>query len=112
MKIMLLFICLAALYGVLKIVFERRLAPSEALGTDGDLKDLAFAKGCSVYDLFQQANQDWHFSQDKIDKDFKTYLNEGDIPGYVCLYIKSQPNNIFDRTYSKLIFSGGRPPYL
>jgi len=109
---MLIFICLAVLYGGLKIVLDRRLAPLDVLGTDGDLKDLAFADGCSVYDLFQRANQDWHFSQAKIESDFKNYLNGGDIPGYVHLYIKAQPKDTFDRTYNKLVFSGGRPPYL
>ena len=112
MASMLIFICLAVLYGGLKIILERRLAPLDVLGTDGDLKDVAFAKGCSVYDLFKRANQDWHFSQTKIETDFKNYLNRGDIPGYVRLYIQAQPKNTFDRTYSKLLFSGGRPPYL
>jgi hypothetical protein len=112
MGTMLIFICLALLYGGLKIVLERRLAPLDVIGTDGDLNDVAFANGCSVYDLFQWANQDWHFSQIKIESDFKNYLNRGDIPGYVYHYIKSQPKNTLDRTYNKLIFSGGRPPYL
>ena len=112
MTSMLIFISLAVLYGGLKIILERRLAPLDVLGTDGDLKDVAFANGCSVYDLFERANQDWHFSQNKIENDFKNYLNGGDIPGYVRLYIKLQPKNKFDRTYNKLIFSGGRPPYL
>lgn len=112
MEIMFIFICLAVLYGAIKIVLERRLAPLDTLGSDGDLKDLAFANGCSVYNLFERANQDWHFSQAKIESDFRNYLNRGDIPGYVRLYIKAQPKNTFDRTYNKLIFSGGRPPYL
>ena len=112
MTSMLIFICLAVLYGGLKIILERRLAPLDVLGTDGDLKDVAFANGCSVYDLFKRANQDWHFSQTKIENDFKNYLNRGDIPGYVRLYIQAQPKNTFDRTYNKLLFSGGRPPYL
>ena len=112
MASMIIFICLAVLYGGLKIILERRLAPLDVVGTDGDLKDAAFANGCSVYDLFKRANQDWHFSQTKIESDFKNYLNMGDIPGYVLLYIQAQPKNTFDRTYNKLLFSGGRPPYL
>lgn len=112
MDVMLTFICLAAIYSGLKVVLERRLAPLDVLGAEGDLTDIAFASGCSVYDLFQQAGQHWRFSQTKIEGDFKTYLNEGDIPGYVRLYIKAQPKHTRDRTYSKLIYSGGRPPYL
>ena len=112
MEAMLIFICLAALYGALKIFLERRLAPLDALGAEGDLTDVAFACGCSVYALFQRAGQRWRFSKAKIERDFKTYLNQGEIPGYVRLYIKAQPRHIRDRTYSKLIFAGGRPPYL
>lgn len=112
MEAMLIFIFLAVLYGGLKIYFERRLAPLDVLGDEGDLADVAFASGCSVYDLFQQAGQHWRFSQAKIESDFKTYLNSDDIPGYVRQYIKAQPGHTRDRTYSKLIFSGGRPPYL
>jgi hypothetical protein len=73
MGTMLIFICLALLYGGLKIVLERRLAPLDVIGTDGDLNDVAFANGCSVYDLFQWANQDWHFSQIKIEVTRKRY---------------------------------------
>ena len=112
MGTMLIFIGLAALYVGLKIVLERRLAHFEVLGAEGDLADVAFACGCSVYDLFQRAGQHWRFSQDKIESDFKTYLNRGDIPGYVRMYNEAQPGYARDRTYSKLIFSGGRPPYL
>jgi hypothetical protein len=112
MEAMLLFICLALLYGALKIILERRLAPLDVIGDDGDLADLAFATGCSVYDLFQRSGRRWRFSQAKIENDFKSYLNQGDIPGYVRLYIDEQPEHTRDRTYSKLIFSGGRPPYL
>ncbi len=112
MEAMLSFICLAVIYGGLKIVLERRLAPLDAMGSEGDLADLAFANDCSVYDLFQRSGQKWRFSQNKIKNDFKTYLNQGEIPGYVRLYIETQPRQDRDRTYNKLIFSGGRPPYL
>lgn len=112
METMLIFICLAVIYGGLKIALERRLAPLDVLGAEGDLADVAFASGCSVYDLFQRAGRHWRFSQAKIKSDFKTYLNHHDIPGYVRMYINAQPGHIRDRTYSKLIFSGGRPPYL
>ena len=109
---MLIFICLAALYVGLKIVLERRLAALDAFGAEGDLADVAFVSGCSVYDLFHRAGQHWCFSQAKIESDFKTYLHRGAIPVYVRMYLQAQPEHTRDRTYSKLIFSGGRPPYL
>ncbi len=112
MTTMITFVCLAALYGALKIFLERRLAPLDVVGEDGDLSDVAFSTGCSVHALFQQAGDVWPFSKNRIENDFKTYLNTGEIPGYVRQFIKSQPVHVRDRTYSKLIYSGGRPPYL
>ena len=107
-----IFVCLAILYGALKIMLERHLAPLDAVGEEADLADVAFSRGWSVYTLFQQAAERWLFSGSRIDNDFKTYLNTGQIPGYVRLYLKEQPATSRDRTYSKLLFSGGRPPYL
>jgi hypothetical protein len=112
MTSMIVFICLAILYGALKIILEKHLAPLDAVGEDQDLSDVAFSSGCSVYELFQRAGNVWPFSKDRIKNDFKIYLNTGDIPGYVRQFVKSQPTLARDRTYSKLIFSGGRPPYL
>jgi hypothetical protein len=112
MTTMIIFICLAVAYGILKILLEKRLAPREALGDEGDLADVAFSSGCSVYALFQEAGEMWRFSHAKVEGDFKTYLHTGDIPGYVRLFVKQQPAPDRDRTYRKLLFSGGRPPYL
>jgi hypothetical protein len=112
MTSMIIFISLAFLYGALKIILERRLAPLDVVGEEGDLSDAAFSSGCSVYALFQQAGDVWPFSKDRIESDFKIYLYTGDIPGYVRQFLKTQPARVMDRTYSKLIFSGGRPPYL
>jgi hypothetical protein len=112
MMTMVIFICLAVLYGALKIILERRLAPLDVVGEEGDLSDAAFSSGCSVYALFQQAGGVWPFSRDRIESDFKSYLHTGDIPGYVRQFVKTQPAGARDRTYNKLIYSGGRPPYL
>ncbi|MFO7714852.1 hypothetical protein [Desulfosarcina sp.] len=112
MTVMIIFICLAVLYSALKIILEKRLAPLDAVGEDGDLSDVAFSSGLSVYTLFQKAGTLWQFSHARIDNDFKTYLYTGHIPGYVRLFVKQQPAKTRDRTLSKLIYSGGRPPYL
>lgn len=107
-----IFFILAIGYGALKIVLERRLAPMDAAGEEKDLADVAFATGCSTYELFRKAGEKWNFSVSRIDADFKTYLNRGEIPGYVRLFVKQQPARLRDRTYHQLLFSGGRPPYL
>lgn len=102
---------LALAYGLLKIYFEKRLAPLDDVGEDRRLADLAFANGCSVFDLFKSAGEDWQFSNLKIGNDFRQYLLEGLVPHYVGEYVRRH-QRAEDRTYQKLIFSGGRPPYL
>lgn len=112
MHSMIWFIAMAAIYAALKIILEKRLAPMEAADEDRDLADVAFASGCSVFALFQRAGAVWNFSRFKIENDFKAYLNTGQIPGYLRQYVRRQSAQVRDRTYSKLIYSGGRPPYL
>jgi hypothetical protein len=107
----LLFIGIALVFALLKIVLEKRLAPLDAGGEDRQLSDLAYDKGCSVYDLFKEAGAKWGFSKAKIESDFRRYLHTDFVPTYLHDYLRE---NIAasNHTYQKVIFSGGRPPYL
>ena len=107
----LLFIAIALAYAVLKVYLEKRLAHLDANGDERRLADLAFASGCSVYDVFRSAGSKWRFSSGKIDADFRQFLTQGEIPPYVQDYVHRHLQ-AQDRTYQQLIFSGGRPPYL
>lgn len=102
---------LALAYALLKVFLEKRLAPLDDVGDARHLADLAFAKGCSVFDLFRSAGDRWRFSQQKIDSDFRSYLKSDVVPPYVKDYLRQHdlPRN---NTYQRLIFNGGRPPYL
>jgi hypothetical protein len=106
-----LFIVIGLIYVVLKIYLEKRLAPLDAIGDERELSDVAFANGNSVYEVFKTAGSIWNLPAEKSEDDFKKYLQRGAIPHYVRDYLRRQlkPG---DRTYQKLIFSGGRPPYL
>lgn len=107
----LIFIGIALIFAILKIVLEKRLAPLDALGDDQRLGDLAYDKDCSVFDLFKEAGEKWDFSKTKIDADFRRYVIQGFIPPYLHDYLdQNGPNG--DHTYRKVLFSGGRPPYL
>jgi hypothetical protein len=106
-----IFIGLAVAYAAAKIILEKRLAPLDDVGEGRRLTDLAFASGRSAYELFQAAGAPWKFSQAKIDDDFKHYLHHDDVPSYVSRYVRSH-RQCGDRTYQRLLFSGGRPPYL
>jgi hypothetical protein len=106
-----IFIGLALAYAVAKILLEKRLAPLDDVGDGRRLSDLAFASGRSVYELFHAAGAAWNFSRDKIEGDFKRYLQHDDVPHYVSTYARRH-RQTGDRTYQALLFSGGRPPYL
>ena len=105
------FIGIALAYAVLKVFLEKRLAPLDADGDDRRLADLAFASGCSVHELFLAAGSKWNFSRTKIDSDFRQFLRQAEIPLYVREHMHHHLQRD-DRTYQRLIFSGGRPPYL
>lgn len=107
----LIFIVLALFYAVAKIVLEKRLAPLDAASDERRLSDLAYSLGCSTYDLFQEAGSEWNFSEGKIQYDFEHYLSEGFIPRYVNDFVACH-SSTNDQTYQKVLFSGGRPPYL
>ncbi len=107
----LVFILLTVVFAVVKIVLEKRLAPLDADGLDRRMSDLAFTSGCSVYALFQNAGAEWKFSSRKIDQDFKNYLRHNQTPHYVNDYVR-RLDGPHEATYQKILFSGGRPPYL
>ncbi len=106
-----IFIVLGLVYAGLKIYLEKRLAPLDADSDERRILDLAFVTGCNVYQLFKEAGAKWEFSNHKIDEDFKGYLREGFIPGYVRRFVRGH-EKAGDRTYQMLLYSGGRPPYL
>jgi hypothetical protein len=107
----LVFIGIALVFALLKIILEKRLAPLDAVGDEHRLSDLAYDKGCSVYDLFKEAGEKWNFSKAKIDADFSQYVHHNFIPTYLHDYLK-QCVPTGNHTYQKVLFSGGRPPYL
>ena len=106
-----IFIALALIFVLLKAVLDHRLSPSEAAGDRHQLDELAFNRGCSVYDLFVAAGIDWKFSRVKIDQDFERFAHEYAVPTYVRMYLRQQGMGN-EHTYHKLLFPGGRPPYL
>lgn len=107
----LIFIGLTVIFAVGKMILEKRLAPIDASGDERFLSDLAFSRGCSVYELFRQAGAIWRFSGAKIDQDFKAYISSGRIPPYLQTFLK-QSDTAHARTYQQLLYAGGRPPYL
>jgi hypothetical protein len=111
MTVSIIFIALALVFALGKILLEKRWAPLDAAGDERRLGELAFNKGCSVYDLFAKAGEAWHFSKAKIDADFKDYVHSDRIPPYVHDYLQ-QNGLAAHRTYQELLYAGGRPPYL
>jgi hypothetical protein len=102
---------MALIYAVLKIYLEKRLAPLDDVGDERHLADLAFACGCSVFDVFRMAGEQWNFSDQKVNADFRHYLKASQVPPYVSTYVRRHRFHR-NRTYQRLIYNGGRPPYL
>ncbi|MCB2169122.1 MAG: hypothetical protein KQI78_15805 [Deltaproteobacteria bacterium] len=102
---------LALAYALIKVFLEKRLSPLDDVGDERHLADLAFAIGCSVFDLFRSAGDRWNFSDQKVNADFQNYLRTDRIPPYVRQFLHHHPLNR-NRTYQRLVYNGGRPPYL
>ena len=102
---------IALAYALLKVFLEKRLSPLDDVGDERHLADLAYACGCSVFDLFRMAADRWRFSDQKVANDFRSYLKTGQVPPYVSAYLHHHPLN-HNRAYQRLIYNGGRPPYL
>jgi len=79
---------LAYLAGLLLLGRSRRPAP--ALAYEEYPSCLAFARRCSVYEVFQHAAADWRFSGAKVEADFQRYLRSGSLPHYVCRYARRE----------------------
>ena len=104
-----IFIFITLTYAIGKVLLEKRLALREEKQNRYPLENLAFARECSVYDIFQAAAKKWNFSRYKLEQDFKGYLKDGFVPSYVHDYCRRDPY-ANDRTYQKIFLSGGRPP--
>lgn len=107
----LIFLGLAIVFALGKVILEKRLAPLDAAGDERRLGDLAFSAGCSVYDLFARAGAAWNFSKAKTDADFRDYVHSDRIPPYLHAYLQ-QEGLSGQQTYQELLYAGGRPPYL
>lgn len=94
-----------------KIILEKRWAHLDAASDERLLGDMAYAMGCSVYNLFEQAGAEWNFSRNKIDADFKIFIRNDQIPPYLQHFLHRRGRS-GEKTYQELLYSGGRPPYL
>ena len=64
-----IFIALALVFSMGRILLEKWWANLDASGEERHLGDLAFARGCSVFALFEEAGALWNFSRSKIEAD-------------------------------------------
>ena len=111
MTALLIYIALALVFALGKVVLEKRLAPLDAADDQRRLGDLACSMDCSVYDLFARAGAAWNFSKAKTDADFRDYVHSDRIPPYLHEFLQ-QEGHSGQQTYQELLYPGGRPPYL
>lgn len=86
--IVFLALTLSYLAGMCWLSRSRRSAP--ALSYEEYPSCLAFARCCSVYDVFRHAAADWRFSAAKVEADFQRYLRSGTLPHYVFRYARRE----------------------
>ncbi len=85
----LLFLLFALIYLYLLYRIEKRFHQQQSWTDEEYLAYLARVYGCSEYDLFHAAAQEWNVSDAAgIDDDFKAYLREGNMPYYVKDFVR------------------------
>jgi hypothetical protein len=84
----LIYLILVILY-LLFIKYAARKAAERRMLTDEEyIAKMARLRGRSEHDIFCIAAQEWHVSEKKADRDFKTYLKYNELPYYVKDYIR------------------------
>lgn len=91
-------------YILLRLHIEKRRGALKDADDAKMLNLLAFEREASVFDLFVLAGRRWSFSNSKIECDFNSYLNKGDIPYYVSQYVHRQ--HVDTLSYQSKLFVG------
>jgi hypothetical protein len=71
---------------------------------------LARKRGISEYQYFHECARQWHFSKQKAEADFNTYLKEGLLPYYVRDTVRKQKEQVKAQTDPPLSSGGSLPP--
>ena len=89
------------LYPLITIIYlqiirdlERRFARRTPLSDEEYFTILARQAGCSEYDLFFRAAENWQIGKTRIESDFKDYLNSGVLPYYAKDYSRRERGRI------------------
>ncbi len=88
---------------------ERRRMNRQPLTDTQCLARLALIRNSSEYDIFHAAAQDYHIPDHRPDRDFRTYVQKGDLPYYVRDYVRKRRSEI-DPDYQPPHRTGGLPP--
>lgn len=107
---LLIFLVLIAV-GYLFVTRElnRRWLKRNPPGDEEYLSCLSLKQNCSALEIFQRAGQDWRFSTQKIEADFRAYLKTGEIPPYVRSYLRKHVTSE-DLKYQEMVRSGSDTP--
>ena len=90
---------------VVKRAHEKRVARCRDVSDEEQLMHIARLRRCSELDLFREAADAWRVPDQMAEGDFKSYLQNGDLPHYVRDYVR---RNRLDRDQlERLIYSVG-----
>lgn len=72
----------------------RLFDPDKPVSIEDYIFKIARVTGNSEYDVFCKSAEDWPVSQEKIDHDFKTYLNHQIVPHYVNDFVRKNKKHV------------------
>ncbi len=102
----------AFLYLLILRNVDKRVARKRPLSVEELLTKLARTTEHNEYDLFCLSGEEWNIMKPQIEKDFKTYLLQGDIPYYVNHYIRKIQKDSGNAYQPPFLLGGGYMPWL
>ena len=67
---------------------------ADSISIEDYLEKITLITGFSTYEIFRRSAEDWHVSDDRIERDFKLYLSSLTIPYYVKDFVRRGQKHI------------------
>jgi hypothetical protein len=97
-------VCAGLLMGCLFWFIYRKFqsdSRADLIAMENSLYKISLATGRTEYDLFSKSAENWSISDDRIEKDFKRYMANQDMPHYAKDFLRKNKGHIDDSLVKK-----------
>ncbi len=91
---------------------DRKVSGKRLLSVEEHLVKMARMSDSNEHDIFFQSAEKWNVGKFQVEKDFKTYLLQGDIPYYVNDFVRKDQKKSNEEHRPPFLLGGGYLPWL